>query len=554
MKHFISSYLLLFLAICLSFTACKKGITNPGKATAANGTNNLQDHAFTASSFLKVSGKVLKDNSGTGSVVNLRGTNLGSWLSQEAWIGPLGTGALNRLGWTATASGTMTGTTTSAIFDNDLNTRWSTGIAQAPGQWLKIDMGSLRVFDQIGIDAGNFTTDYLRQYLVQTSADGVNWTNVGSGTGAKFVSVNFGATQARYILIYQQGTASDAYWSVAEVNAYMNDDTSLRNTFITRFGQPAADNLLDTFQNVWITTSDLDKIKDMGMNMVRVPVYWRELMDDIGVMKSNAFTQLDWLSTQCTSRNLYIIIDLHGAPGGSDGYITSGEAVNNNLWTTPAYQTMTVNIWKAIATHFNGNPAIAAYDLLNEPVTSSSALSIKAFYNTLYTAIRAIDADHIICMQAFYNFDTLGSPTSNGWTNVLYQAHYYDTNTTNYAEQSGFIDNNLADMDSHRQMWNVPVYAGEYNYWLFLDLWGKWMKGLNSHNMSWSNWTYKNMTTGNNWGFYQGNTNAVPDMNNDASATITSKWSKFATSFFTVNQPLVDTVKKYTTVAAAPLD
>ena len=62
------------------------------------------------------------------------------------------------------------------------------------------------------------------------------------------------------------------------------------------------------------------------------------------------------------------------------------------------------------------------------------------------------------------------------------------------------------------------------------------------------------MTTGNNWGFYQGNTNPVPDMNNDASATITSKWSKFATSFFTVNQPLVDTVKKYTTVAAAPLD
>jgi endoglucanase len=109
-------------------------------------------------------------------------------------------------------------------------------------------------------------------------------------------------------------------------------------------------------------------------------------------------------------------------------------------------------------------------------------------------------------------------------------------------------------MDSHRISWNVPVYAGEYNFWLFMDVWQKWMTGLNSHNMSWSNWTYKNRTTGNNWGFYQGNTNPVPDINNDSSATITLKWSKFGTANFTPNTTLINTVKPFTTVATAPLD
>jgi len=554
MKRIIISLPVIGIMLFISLVSCNKDILAKSSVSPNTKGVKTKTNAFTAMSFLKVSGKVLKNNSGTGSVVNLRGTNLGSWLSQEAWIGPLGTGALNRLGWTATASSTMTGTTTNAVFDNDLTTRWSTGTAQAPGQWLKIDMGGQRVFDQVGFDAGSFPNDYARQYEVLISADGVNWTNVGAGSGSKFFSVSFNAMLARYVLIYQQGTATNAFWSVTEFNAYMNDDSSLRSTLVTRFGQAGADNLLDTFQNVWIQASDLDHIKDMGMNMVRVPVYWKEVMDDNGNIKSGAFTQLDWLVTQCTSRNIYVIIDLHGAPGGLDGYITSGEAVNNNLWTVPQYQTMTVNIWKAIAAHYNGNATIAAYDLLNEPVSTSGGTSVKDLYNIIYTAVRSVDADHIVCMQAFYNFDTLGSPAVNGWTNVIYQAHYYDTNTTNYSEQSGFINNALADLDSHRQMWNVPVYAGEYNFWLFYDLWAKWMSGLNSHNMSWSNWTYKNMTTGNSWGFYQGNTNPTPDMNNDSATTITSKWSKFATSYFTPNNTLIDTIKKYTRVAAAPVD
>lgn len=47
-------------------------------------------YGLEASDFLKTSGIVIKNNYGTGSVVNLRGTNLGGWLLQESWMSPLG--------------------------------------------------------------------------------------------------------------------------------------------------------------------------------------------------------------------------------------------------------------------------------------------------------------------------------------------------------------------------------------------------------------------------------------------------------------------------------
>ncbi|WNH09081.1 cellulase family glycosylhydrolase [Thalassobellus suaedae] len=62
------------------------------------------------------------------------------------------------------------------------------------------------------------------------------------------------------------------------------------------------------------------------MNMVRVPFYWMEIMYNDGTIKPQGFDQLDWVIAECNSRNMYVILDLHGAPGGMNGFITSGKS------------------------------------------------------------------------------------------------------------------------------------------------------------------------------------------------------------------------------------
>ncbi len=504
---------------------------------------------FDLSDFLKADGPVIKNNSGEGEVVALRGTNLGSWLSMEYWIGPLGYGIINRTGWTASGSSSVSDSNLAYMLDGDESTQWNSGTAQVAtsGQTITIDCKDKVVFDKITMKAGDDADESPSYYRISISTDGDSWTEVATGSGTtSTIDVYIGAVEARYVKIAQKGN-SDSSWSIAEFYLLMNDDFTVRNATYDRFGTEQADALWDYYQDQWITEVDLDSIKSMGMNMVRVPFYWMEVMNNDGTMKSNGFKQLDWVVEQCSEREIYVMLDLHGAPGGLDGYITSGQATTNELWNDNESQQMTVNLWKAVAEHFKGEPAVAAYDLMNEPVSNNSAFTTSDMYDLIYQAVREVDPDHLISVQAFYNFEMIDSPDQRGWENMLYQAHYYNTDYYNWDSQNGFINWALGDMAWHQLQWNVPVLAGEYNFWGFLDLWSKWMNGMNCFNGAWSNWTYKNITSTLNWGLYLGNTNTIPDLNWDSEELIKEKWDKFTTKNFKRNSSLIDTVRNNTT-------
>nr|WP_321411954.1 cellulase family glycosylhydrolase [uncultured Carboxylicivirga sp.] len=500
---------------------------------------------FTSDDFLNADGPVIKNQ--LGEVVPLRGTNLGSWLSMEYWIGPLGYGMIDRTDWSCSFSETLSKDNMNYIFDGDDATCWNSGVPQSSseGQYVIIDCGKGVVFDKISFISQN-ADEAPVSYTVSVSGNGSAWTEVSWGNGtSKYVDVYIGAIEAQYVRIAQNGD-SEFNWSIAEFNLYMNDDFTVRNATYNRFGVTKADELWDYYQDLWITTTDLDSIKAMGMNMVRVPFYWMEIMNNDGTIKTDAFKQLDWVVAECSQRQIYVVLDLHGAPGGLDGYITSGQAVTNDLWYDEESQQRTINLWKAVAEHFVGEPAVAAYDLMNEPVSTNSSFTISDMYDIIYKAVREVDTDHMISVQAFYNFSMIDDPSTRGWENMLYQAHYYNTDFYNWDSQNGFINYALGDMAWHQQHWNIPVLAGEYNFWGFLDLWAKWMNGINGFNGSWSNWTYKNMTSDKNWGLYLGNSNVVPDLNLDSEEMIKEKWDKFTTNKFYRNADLIDTVSSYT--------
>ncbi|WP_321370050.1 cellulase family glycosylhydrolase [uncultured Draconibacterium sp.] len=509
-------------------------------------SNNKSFGQFDSTDFLKASGPVIRNQSGDGDIVALRGTNLGSWLSMEHWIGALGYGVINRQNWQVTGSVAVSGNNFELMLDGDEATKWNSGTTQNSysGQYITIDCQDNVVFDKIIIAAGNNTAEAPASYTISISTNGMEWTDIASGSGSQRIEIETGAAETRYVRFAQTGSSENT-WSIAEFYLLMNDDFSVRNATYDRFGVAKADSIWDYYQDLWITEADLDSIKSYGMNMVRVPFYWMEVMNNDGTIKENAFTQMDWIVEQCSEREIYVMLDLHGAPGGLDGYITSGQAVTNELWSSAEYQQMTVDLWKAVAEHFEGEPAVCAYDLMNEPVSNNASFSTSAMYDKIYQAVREIDPDHIISVQAFYNFDMISSPFLIGWENVLYQAHYYNTDYNNWDSQNGFINYALSDLSWHQMHWKVPVLAGEYNFWNHLDLWSKWMNGINSFSGSWSNWCYKNNTGIRNWGLFLGNVNPAPDLNFDSEEEIKAKWDKFTTPNFRRNIELIDTITGY---------
>ena len=64
------------------------------------------------------------------------------------------------------------------------------------------------------------------------------------------------------------------------------------------------------------------------------------------------------------------------------------------FWQQRQFQDRAVNLWQAIATRYRDEPAVAGYNLLNEPADESRAV-VGPFYRRLTSAIREIDPTHI---------------------------------------------------------------------------------------------------------------------------------------------------------------
>lgn len=275
------------------------------------------------------------------------------------------------------------------------------------------------------------------------------------------------------------------------------DNETILKILEERFGREKAYELINGYQENWITEYDLDVIKDRGFNCVRVPFWYRNFYyDDDGtkILDENGewdFSILDWVVEECSKRELYVILDMHGAVGSQSDAPHSGRAYNCGLYEDTdqgeRYRELTDELWTAIASRFNGNPAVAMYDLLNEPMCDVDCTEVKRrinnemIYTRLYKTVRAVDPDHTITMEAIWTGFALPPTYLKGWTNVVYQVHFYNN--------SDFIFNFflLLTIALHP---NVPLMVGEF-YPHQKTTWSNCFSTMNKLNYSWMLWTYK---------------------------------------------------------------
>jgi glucosylceramidase len=106
--------------------------------------------------------------------------------------------------------------------DDDATTRWTTGAAQAPGQWLQVDLGATETVRRVVLDTGADRGDFPRGYELYTSTDGTSWsaTPVASGAGSgQLTTIDIAPTTARFVRVVQTATAPQ-WWSVADLRIY----------------------------------------------------------------------------------------------------------------------------------------------------------------------------------------------------------------------------------------------------------------------------------------------------------------------------------------------
>lgn len=263
-------------------------------------------------------------------------------------------------------------------------------------------------------------------------------------------------------------------------------------------GKEKAATFWKTFRQNYITEADIKRIAELGFNSVRPALNSRLFLSEgeNPVYVEEGFQLIDSLVAWCKKYNIYVIIDMHGAPGGQTG-ANIDDSPNDipELFIEQKYQDQLVGLWVKLAQRYKDEPVVAAYDLLNEPlpINTGSADKYKYLLEPLYkritAAIRNVDQKHMITLEGFNWSNDWSLFTKPFDSNVFYQFHYYCWGRPDNL-------NGIEDYLKKRNELNTPIWVGETGekgnaiYWATTQL-------FESKNIGFSFWPWKKMDTQN---------------------------------------------------------
>lgn len=252
------------------------------------------------------------------------------------------------------------------------------------------------------------------------------------------------------------------------------------------------------FYDAWLanhfTKADLDSLKEWGFNTVRVPLHYNlftlpiENEPVLGEQTwlTKGFEMTDELLSWCQENNMYLILDLHAAPGGQgkNADICDYDPSKPSLWESEHNRDKMVALWGKLAERYGDQPWIGGYDLLNETnwtFPSGNNEMMLELYKNCTAAIRAHDTRNIIYIEGNSWANDFTSLTPPWDDNMAYSFHKYWTY------------NRETDLDWvlwMRDEFNVPLWLGETgensNVW-YTDL----IHLCETNNVGWSWWPHK---------------------------------------------------------------
>jgi len=244
---------------------------------------------------------------------------------------------------------------------------------------------------------------------------------------------------------------------------FAGTQTQFRNKLIETIGV----NNTNIFYEKWLdnhfTRRDVEAMKEWGFNSVRVAMHYKWFtlpIEDEPIVGQDTwfesgFVRIDSLLDWCGDNEIYLILDLHGAPGGQghDANISDYDPTKPSLWESAENRRKTVALWRKLAQRYANEPWIGGYDLINEPNWElPNGTLLKQTYVNITNAIRQVDNNHMIIIEGNWfanDYTGLTPPWDN---NMVYSFHKYWTYNTQESIQW---------MINLRNTHNIPIWLGE---------------------------------------------------------------------------------------------
>jgi len=265
--------------------------------------------------------------------------------------------------------------------------------------------------------------------------------------------------------------------------------TTIRNRIVELVGEEKAKEFYAEYLKNYVTKEDIQEIADQGYNHIRLPFNYKFLDPDTTspIFVEDGYEMIDQCLQWCKDAGLYVILDMHCAPGGQSGGNISDSDGNARLWSETKYQDKIVKIWNEIAERYAEEEWIIGYDLINEPVVTDgySGINLRQVYVKIRNELRKVDNNHIIFIEGNWYASDFSSLDPIFDTKMAYSFHKYWSHNDKASLQAVL---NL------RQKTNVPLWLGETgensNHW-FREM----VELVENNNIGWCNWTHKKFET-----------------------------------------------------------
>lgn len=247
------------------------------------------------------------------------------------------------------------------------------------------------------------------------------------------------------------------------------------------------------YKDNYITREDIAFIKSTGANTVRLPFHYKLFTDEDymgSTVAQDGFSRIDSLIKWCKAEDLYLILDMHDAPGGQTGDNIDDSYGYPWLFDNVECQMLFCEIWSRIAHRYKDENRILGYELLNEPIanffdnTTELNIKLKEIYKKGIKAIRKYDKNHIILLGGA-QWNTNFEPLDCDWLDdkIMYTCHRYGGEASEEAIRH-YID--------FRDKVKRPMYMGEIGHntheWqsAYVDI-------LQKNNIGYTFWPYKKL-------------------------------------------------------------
>ncbi len=274
--------------------------------------------------------------------------------------------------------------------------------------------------------------------------------------------------------------------------AFANAQYQIRQKIAELIGEENTEAFYAAWLNNYCTRADIDSLASWGFNSVRLPMHYNLYtlpIEDEPVPGENTWLErgfeiTDSLLAWCKANSMYLILDLHAAPGGQgmDQGISDYDPTKPSLWESQENRDKTVALWKRLAARYANEEWIGGYDLINEVNWNLPGNTLlRELYVEITDSIRSVDTNHIIFIEGNWFANDFTGLTPPWDDKMVYSFHKYWSHND---------QGSIQWMLNIRQAFNVPIWCGEAgensNVW-FRDA----IKLFKENKIGWAWWPLK---------------------------------------------------------------